>query len=123
MLVKKKNPSWFPSENKQLKVGETIEMTDPKQLIVNGDVVGVGEAGEELGAYELYGVLIADEVKEFEEYIKMKKQEALKDKLEKEKAELEAQLTEKKPVEAPEPAMVPDVSKTATEVNKEAKKK
>lgn len=100
MLVKKKNPEWYPNENKGLKVGETIEITDAKALILGGDVVGLAEDGiTELSAYELYGVLIKDEAREFEDYLKIKKAEATKAALEKEKAELEAQLP--KPVETP----------------------
>lgn len=90
MLVKKKNSQWQPSENPGLAVGETIDVTDPKSLILAGDVVGLGKHGEELSAYELYGVIVTDEKKEFEAYIAMKKQEALKTQLEKEQKELEA---------------------------------
>jgi len=38
MLVVKKDPSWFPAENPNLKVGETIEVTDPEYLIKKGIV-------------------------------------------------------------------------------------
>lgn len=96
MIVKKKNPDWFPSENKGLKVGETIEMTDPKSLILSGDAVGVDESGTELSAYELYGVIVRDELQEFKEYLATKKANSLKDSLEKEKEELEKQLADAK---------------------------
>jgi hypothetical protein len=95
MLVKKKNPNWFPSENKQLKVGETIEITDPKFLIINGDVDGIDENGVVVSAYELYGVVVNDEMEEFQEYIAMRKQQALKTQLEAEKKELEKLATSK----------------------------
>ncbi len=90
MLVKKINPEWKPSENKELKVGETIEMTDAKALILNGDAVAIGDRGQELSAYELYGVIVERELQEFEEYTKMKKAQAEKDSLEKEQAALKA---------------------------------
>ncbi len=90
MLVKKKKSSWTPSEKKDLKVGDIIEITDPRTLILNGDVVAVGTEGEEISAYELYGVLVKDEREEFEEYLKVKKATAMKEQLEKEAAELKA---------------------------------
>ena len=94
MIVKKKNPEWFPSEKKDLKVGETIEITDPRTLILSGDVIALDEKGAELSAYELYGVIVKDELKEFREYIESKKANSLKASLEKEKEELEKQLAE-----------------------------
>jgi hypothetical protein len=98
MLVKKKNSEWFPSENKELKVGETQEISDPKQLIINGDVVGLGANGEELSAYELYGVIIKDEAKEFQEYLKLKKAESAEAALKAEKVSLETELTKEAPL-------------------------
>jgi len=91
MLVKKKNPEWYPSENKGLKVGETIEITDPKVLIMNGDVVALDEKGIELSAYDLYGVITKDEREDFEQYKKLKQQEALQKKYEEEAAALKAE--------------------------------
>lgn len=99
MLVKKKNPEWFPSESPKLKVGETIEITDPRALVLNGDAIALNEDGVEVSAYELYGVVVKDEMEEFQQYIAMKKQEALMNQLKKEKEELETQLTEEKPEE------------------------
>lgn len=98
MIVKKKNPQWFPSENIKLKVGETIEITDPKALILNGDVIALNEDGVEVSAYELYGVVVKDEMEEFQQYLAMKKQEALMNSLKKEKEELESQLADAKEV-------------------------
>ena len=46
-LVKKINPSWYPSENRSLKVGETIEITDYNSLVRNGVAVLVDENGVE----------------------------------------------------------------------------
>ena len=92
MQVRKKNPEYFPSENRELKVGEVVEITDPRQLIVNGDVIGLGDNGEELSAYELYGVIIKDEAKEFQEYLKVKKAESAEAALKAEKVSLEAEL-------------------------------
>ena len=109
MLVKKKNGNWFPSENKELKVGETVEITDAKQLILNGDVVGLSDKGEELSAYELYGVIIKDEAKEFQEYLKVKKAESAEAALKAEKVSLEAELVK-------EEVKSVEVEKTATEI-------
>lgn len=102
MLVKKKLESWFPSENNNLKIGETIEITDARDLIMSGKVTAIGSNGEDVSAYELYGVVIADELEEFQNFMKMKKQEAIKTVLEKESTELKAQLAEVK-TETPEP--------------------
>ena len=109
MLVKKVNPEWCPKENENLKVGETIEITDPKILILHGDVVGVGENGVEMSAYELYGVIVADERKDFEEYLKLKKQEELKEKLEADSAKLKEEVVE--PAAATEVKVEEPVSK------------
>lgn len=93
MKVKKINPEWFPSENRELKVGDTAEITDPKALIVAGDVIGLAEDGiTELSAYELYGVIIKSEAEEFEEYMRVKKAEATATALKKQEAELKAEL-------------------------------
>lgn len=97
MLVKKKNPEWYPSEKKDLKVGEVVEITDPEYLIKTEQVVAVDEDGRELSAYDLYGVLTKDERTEFEEFKKMKEQEALKKKFE---AEAEALKAEKAKLDA-----------------------
>lgn len=99
MLVKKKNPNWIPSENRGLRVGDTIEITDPRQLILNGDVVGLGEKGEELSPYDLYGVITKDERMEFEEFLKYKKAEEQRQKLQAEAKALETQLEEAKKAE------------------------
>lgn len=99
MKVRKKKSEWQPSENPGLKVGDEIEITDPKSLIMSGYAVAVDETGAEISAYDLYGVIVLDEKKEFEEYIKMKKLQAQKTILEKEQKELKAQasaLEEKK---------------------------
>lgn len=112
MLVRKKNPDWRPSENKELKVGETIEITDPRQLILNGDVTAIDETGVERSAYELYGVLVKDELNEFQEFLKVKKAEAEKSVLEAEKAKLEAELAAATPAPvAAEPAK-PEIKAT-----------
>lgn len=122
MLVKKKNPEWKPSENPGLRVGETIEITDPKSLIMSGDVIAMSEDGStEISAYELYGILVKDEVAEFEEYLKVKKAESQKAALEKEQKELEAQLAATQPVEAPV-AATPAPAATATVKATELKK-
>ncbi len=102
MLVKKVNPEWFPSENKELKVGESVDITDPKQLIVNGDVIGLAEDGiTELSAYELYGVLVKSEAQEFEEFIRMKKAQATQATLQAEQAKLKAEVKTVTSVEEP----------------------
>lgn len=92
MKVKKVNPEWQPSENPGLKVGDTLEITDPKSLILNGDVVGVGSKGEELSAYELYGVIVANDLDGFDEFLQEKKARAIKAQLEAESQALEAEL-------------------------------
>ncbi len=84
MLVKKIDPEWVPSEKKDLLVGETIEITNPRQLITEGKVVAIGSSGEEISAYDLYGVVIASEKKEFEAFLKIRQAESLKKTLEKE---------------------------------------
>lgn len=124
MKVKKKNSAWSPSENPRLAVGETIEISDPKALILNGDVVAIGENGEEISAYELYGVIVSDERKEFEEYLKMKRQEALNAKLLAEQEALAAKLKEQTPaVETVKEETVKEEAPKVTTPVKEAKKK
>lgn len=91
MLVKKINPEWQPSENPGLRVGDTLEITDPKSLILGGMVVAVGPSGEELSAYELYGVIAENDLDGFEDYLKEKKARAIKAKLEADAAALKAQ--------------------------------
>lgn len=47
-LLKKVNPEWAPAENKGLKVGETIEITDYPALVRTGAAVLVDEDGNEM---------------------------------------------------------------------------
>jgi len=128
MLVRKINQDWKPSENPELKVGETIEITDPKQLIVSGMVVGIDDNGLEVSAYEQYGVLVDAELQDFEEFVKMKKATALKEQLEKEQEVLKAELAQAQPapvapVEAKaEEAKPATVQPTAAKPTKNKKK-
>lgn len=97
MLVKKVNPEWKPSENKDLKVGDTIDMSDPKALILGGDAVAIDEAtGAEISAFELYGVIVDREFEEFKAYQQMKSQERQAARLKAEAKELKKQLEEAK---------------------------
>lgn len=73
MIVKKVDSEWTPKEKPDIKVGETIEITDPKALILSGKVKAITKDGVEISAYDLYGVITRDERKEFEEYSKQKK--------------------------------------------------
>lgn len=114
MLVKKKDPNWYPAENKGLKVGEVVEITDPKDLILTGKVVAVKKDGTEISAYDLYGVITVDERKDFEEYLKLKKQQALNQELKETSTELKSQLKEtpKEVVEEEVPAPVIEAPKS-----------
>lgn len=131
MKVKKINPEWFPSENKSLAVGDTIEITDPEALIRNGDVVGITEEGTEVGSWELYGVVNDNDINELKEFKRLKQEEALqkklqeeKESLEKEKAELEAQAeTAKEEVAVVEEKVVEEVKTETPVVEKTGKKK
>lgn len=116
MLVKKIDSSWVPSENPELKVGETIDMTNPEELIRAGSVVALDENGIEISAYELYGVIIDRELREFIEYQKMKKQEAMKESLEKELEDLKQQEAKESTKTATEEKTGGE-SKTATEAS------
>ena len=48
MLLKKIDSSWAPKENEGLKIGETVDITDYRQLVLNGIAVLVDEQGNEL---------------------------------------------------------------------------
>lgn len=126
MLVKKKKDGWTPSEAPGLQIGDTVEITNPRDLILAGFAVGVGKNGEELGPYELYDVLTTDEREEYEKFLAMKKQEGIKKHLEEEKETLEKQLKEaeekvvKKETVATEEKKEVKVEKATT---KKAKKK
>lgn len=123
MLVKKINPAWKPSEKPDLEVGDTIEITDPKQLIVSGMAVGIGSQGDELSAYEMYGVLVDTELKEFEQFVKMKKATALKEQLEEEQKALEAEAEKlKKADEAAKAVEEAKEEKTSSAKSKSTKK-
>ena len=47
-LLKKISPEWFPAENPELAVGETIEITDPEWLLKSGTAVEVDAKGNEV---------------------------------------------------------------------------
>lgn len=123
MLVKKKNPNWQPSEKPDLAVGETLEVTDAKALVISGDAIAIDpKTGIELSAFELYGEIVDNELEEFRQYQAMKKQEALAAQLKKENEELIKEVAKKsaeKEVEketATEEATKGE-SKTATEAD------
>ena len=106
MLVKKINPNWTPVENNALQVGETIEITDPKALVLNGDVVAINEDGTEKSAYDLFGVLAGKEKTEFEQWLAVKKQKELQEKLVEESKALKeevATVKEEAPVQVSAP--------------------
>lgn len=115
MLVRKINSEWKPVENPNLQVGEIIEKTNPKQLILEGNAEAVDKDGNAISAYELYGVITKDERKDFEEYLKVKKLEATKTALEKEAETLKAQLNANENKTATETA-TNGAAKTVTEL-------
>ena len=92
MKVKKLKAEWKPSENPGLQIGEIFEITDAKALILSGTAVAVGDNGEELDSFDLYGVVSDDLMNELREMKKAKHAEQIKVELEAEKEELEAQL-------------------------------
>ena len=93
MKVKKIDPSWAPEEKPELKVGETIEITNPKRLILDGKAVAIDEeTGAEIGAYDLYGMIVGQEKEDFQEFLRLKKAKGLRESLKKEAAELQDQL-------------------------------
>lgn len=63
-------------------------------------------SGAELSAFDLYGVMIKDELDEFKQFQAIKKAEAEKAALEAQKAELEAELAKAK-TETPAPVAEP----------------
>lgn len=106
MLVKKINPNWTPVENNALQVGETIEITDPKALVLNGDVVAINEDGTEKSSYDMFGVLAGKEKTEFEQWLAVKKQKELQEKLVEESKALKEEVAtaikkEETPVQVP----------------------
>lgn len=98
MKVRKtqKGSEWFPSENKGLKVGETIDITDPRELIVKGWAVAVGDDGQDLDAFDLYGVVDPDLVEELKAFKEAQHAKQVKANLEREHKELEKELAELK---------------------------
>ena len=129
MLVKKIDSEWFPSENKFLAVGETIEITDPKSLILAGKVKAIGAMGEELSAFDLYGQVIESEMEDYKNFMETRRQEAIAAALAKEKSDLESQLKETKeevkteaPVEEKKPEQTAEEKARAEKVAKELAK-
>lgn len=123
MLVKKINPNWTPVENNALQVGETIEITDPKALVLNGDVVAINEDGTEKSSYDMFGVLAGKEKTEFEQWLSVKKQKELQDKLVEESKALKAEVAavkEEVPVKVSAP-VEEKVSSTPVKTEKKGK--
>lgn len=90
MLVKKVNPEWQPKEKPNLAVGETMDITDPKQLILDGDAIAIDPlTGAEISAFELYGVVVDREFQEFKKYQQEQSQKRQAEKLLKEQEELQ----------------------------------
>src|SRR5258708_9741112 len=88
-IVKKVNPDWYPSEKRDLQVGEVFEFPgNVEQLVKEGTVTLVDENGNEVSAFDTLGMITDRELEEFRTYKAQQKQEALKEKLEKENKEL-----------------------------------
>lgn len=124
MLVKKINDEWAPAENPGLKIGETVEITDPKELLENKMVVAIGTSGEELTAFDLYGSPDKSEIEEFRKFRELKNQqknqERLKEEQEKMKKQLKAlELVEKQMEEKTENPVVEPVVVEDEKVKKE----
>jgi hypothetical protein len=96
MLVKKIKSEWKPSENLGLQVGETIEITDPQRLILDGMCKAMGADGEELDAFDLYGVVDKNLVEELKAFKAAKHQEQIKVELEAESEKLQKELAKLK---------------------------
>ena len=97
MKVKKLPGSdWKPSENMGLQAGDVIDMTDPRQLILDGKCVAVGEDGQELDSFDLYGVISDNLMTDLRDFKKAQHQMQIKNKLEAEKDVLTAELKELK---------------------------
>ena len=97
MLIKKVDPEWYPSENKGLQVGQTIDFDNPRDLIINGQAVAIVD-GIEKTPYELYGVWTKTDEEGYKEYLAWKNLQALKEKervLAAQNAELKEQIIEK----------------------------
>src|SRR3990167_7016720 len=92
MIVKKVNPNWQPIENPHIKVGDTIEITDPKDLIVNGSVVALDSDGNDVSAYDLYGIITSNEREDFEAYLREKRQTQVEKALKRNNESLKKQL-------------------------------
>lgn len=122
MLVKKINPNWTPVENNALQVGETIEITDPKALVLNGDVVAINEDGTEKSSYDMFGVLAGKEKTEFEQWLSVKKQKELQDKLVEESNALKAEVAAVKKEEVPVQKSAPVEEKVSSTPAKAEKK-
>lgn len=72
MRVKKVDPEWYPSENKSLAVGDIIELSDPRNLIIEGKVVPVDDNNVEMPAAKALGEVTDADMKEFQEYLEYK---------------------------------------------------
>ncbi len=114
MLVKKINPEWIPVENKGLQVGETIDISDARELVLRGDCVAIDSKGAEISGYELFGVMSTGEKDEFEQWLGVKKQKELQEKLVKEQQALKAEVADAK-------EEVPAVEETPAVAEKEVK--
>ena len=93
-----------------------MEVTNPRQLILDGKVAAIGEDGQEISAFDLYGVLIKSERQEFEEYLKVKKQQAIQEQLTRETEELQKQIeAQKKTLKTETPTQTPAATTTTEE--------
>ena len=94
MKVRKQKSEWKPSENLGLQIGDTIDITNPKQLILDGMCVAVGEDGEELDAFDLYKIVTEDLMTELKSFKATQHQEQIKKELDLENEELSEELKE-----------------------------
>lgn len=113
--IKKINNDWQPAENPYLKIGETIEITDPRQLILDGFGVAVGSNGEELSAYELYGVITENEFDEFKKFKELQRAQQQAELLKQEQQSLQAQVQATTPAPVVTPIVPADVKLTYTD--------
>lgn len=94
MLVKCISSEWHPSEKPGIKIGETLEVTDAKSLIIQKLAVAVGEDGEDLDAFDLYGVVDTDLVQQLKDMKAAQRKKSENEKLVAENEKLEKEIAE-----------------------------
>lgn len=85
--------NWDLGEGRIPKIGDYIYIEDIRPYIMSGVAVAIGPNDEELGSFELYGIMTDKDKENFEEFKKIKREQEKQVELQETNTQLKEALT------------------------------